>query len=150
MVANPAPHSVGGRPVCSAVRHARLFGLVATLVAVVGFSALGPIQPSMASHANTQCQYGSGWYGGPDYFDQVFMPPAQYINWTVWHSNLAYVARRHYGHDLNVVTYEQYWPGDLHSTTTEDGLDRYRISSMTRGGYTAAWWEMVEYSHESC
>jgi hypothetical protein len=78
------------------------------------------------------------------------MAPADYINWSIWNSNLAYVARRHSGGNLNIVTYEQYWPSDLHSTNTPDGFDRFLITSMTRGGYTTAWGEMVEYSHFDC
>lgn len=108
-----------------------------------------PISSSSASHANVVCDYESGWYGGPDYHERIYAFPPEWINWTVWNSNKYYTARRHNPNPL-ITTYEQLVPGGLHSVITSNGLDKYLLSSISRAGYTAAWYEIVEYAHDDC
>lgn len=101
-----------------------------------------------AGHAFIKCQE-SGWWTFSNN-EQWGLFPDHWINWSLWTSHKHYIARRWNGAD---VSYYAYIPAEdwvQHQTNTTDGLDRYRLTTIQRAGYTEATYYQNEWSHDGC
>ena len=117
------------------------------LVLLVGLvcASLVAASPTFAGHRNTLCNQWADYYGNNE---QVYLP-LRWINWSDWYSHGDYIARRY--NSAWDVTYQQWVPGyTSHSTTTSNGFDLYRASSIQRGGYTTVFGQVVQWSHTNC
>jgi hypothetical protein len=89
--------------------------------------------------------------GNADYYSQNQFRglKMQTINRSWWYSDHDFIALRF--DPSGNETYRQWVPGSSwHTTTTQDGYDRWRRTVIQRAGYSLAYWEMHQYSHGGC
>jgi hypothetical protein len=118
-------------------------GLLALCIGLVTYGAFGSV--AAAEHR----AYGCDSWADYHYSNEDIHLGYYFINWSDWSSTKDFIARRR--NSYANVTYQQWVPGPGdHHTTTPDGSDLFRNTSIQRAGYSTAFSDEMEWTHWEC
>jgi hypothetical protein len=122
---------------------------VTVLIATIAVASIVLVLPAPAGaeHAGVFCA-GVTSHGISNNDTQYPLWP-QWINWSYWWSDLAYIALRRT--PSGAETFRQWYPSYYPAgTNTVNGFDHLLETGIQRAGYAFAVYDLDQWSHDGC